>query len=195
MPVNSDKAKVRNDPKEFDKVDEGMWTVEITDIVLKENVETKWGVKDKFYIYLGVLNDEQRAKRVVHITSTAYNAGFTGGQASALYEFVCAVYGQTVDDKEELDINALIGGRLNIVIKHKEKDGKVFASVDSVLKCDPVGKKLISLSDDERASCMPGAKRTVQPGGSVAQEDIDIDELLGSNSELDSIANGLSNKA
>ena len=52
MPVESHRAVVKNESKEYPIVPEGMYAVEVADTSLKENIETKYGLKDKFYFYL-----------------------------------------------------------------------------------------------------------------------------------------------
>lgn len=149
MPVDQEKAIVQNEGVQFEIIPEGIYTVQVVDIDLKENVESKYGVKDKFYFKLGILDEEYRAKTLNHFTSTAYTAGFEGGSASKLYETACSIMGEKLDDTLPLDVNTLIGGRFRIVIKHHIKDGKTYSNVTEVMKADTSGKKLPELAENE----------------------------------------------
>lgn len=153
MPVDASKATVQDTGGEFELLPEGMYTAQVTDINLEEGVESKYGKKDKFYFTLGILDEEERAKKLMHFTTTAYNAGFTGGSSSKLYDTACAIMGEQLDAEQPLDVNTLIGGRLRIVVKHQvsKKDGKTYANITEVMKSDVASKKLPELTDAELA--------------------------------------------
>ena len=169
--LNAEQSVVKNEGKNFTPVPEGVYGVEVVDIYFKPKEELKPGkfpAKDKYYITLGILDTgELRGKSLIHFVTTAFNAGFTGGQPSKLYDFVCAVMGEKIDDKNEQDLNTLIGGQLVIIVKESAgQDGRKFSNITEVMK---KGAKIFApLTDAERTACMPkldGAPREdVDPG-------------------------------
>lgn len=153
MSVPTNKAMISNEPREYELLPEGIYEAEVVDIVLKEGIQTKYGIKDKFYIYLGLLDEEYRGKPLLHFVSTSYTGAYEGGKASKLYEFVCAVMGEKVDDKEPLDINGLIGGKLKIVVKHNQSGDKTYANVTEVMS--DKSSKLSELTEEEKQAILP----------------------------------------
>ncbi len=149
MPVETNKATVQNEGGQYELIPEGIYTVEVLDIELKEGIESKFGLKNKFYFKLGILEEELRGKIIMHFTTTAYTSGFKGGQSSKLYETACAIMGEKLDDKEALDVNTLIGGRFKAIVKHSQSGEKEYANITEVMKEDNASKKLPSLSDEE----------------------------------------------
>jgi len=99
MPVLDEKAIVVNTMEDFPLLPEGIYEAEVVDVELKEKIQGKFGLKDKFYIRMGILDDENRGFPLIHFTSTSYTSGFEGGQASKLYNFVCAVFGERLTTK------------------------------------------------------------------------------------------------
>jgi hypothetical protein len=156
--LTAEQSVVKNEGTGFTPIPEGVYGVEVVDINFKPKEELKPGkfpAKDKYYITLGILDEgELRGKSLVHFVTTAYNAGFTGGQPSKLYDFVCAVMGEKVDDKKELVLPTLIGGQLVIIVKDSPTaDGRVFSNITEVMK---KGAKIYApLTDAERTACMP----------------------------------------
>lgn len=150
MPVfDPIRANVSNKTKDYPVVPEGFYVAQVMDIDFKPKEEQeqkgKFAPKDKFYVRLGILSPEQRGARLTHFVSTAFTSGFDGGQASKLYELVCAVMGEKVDENQELDINTLIGGRLRILVKHKEVGGKTYQNIAEVMKATSQDKQLEEL--------------------------------------------------
>ena len=175
MPIDPNKSKFKNDPKKFPIIPEGLYTVEVVDAILREGVDTgKYGIKDKIDFYLGILDKEQRGQRVLYSVSRAYNAGFKNGSASALYEFACAVYGEQLDDKKDMDANTLIGGRAKVILKHTvTKDGRTFANVKGVLKADEASKALTELTNEESKKVAPKAESSTE----VSLSDEEMEEI------------------
>lgn len=168
MPVDPKEAIIENKGGNFDVVPEGIYTAQIADVVLKKNQKGYKGkLVDKLWFKLGILDEEQRGLSVLHSVSTAFTAGFSGGQASKLYDLACAVAGEKLDDKS-LDVNTLIGGRLRIVVKHKEVNGKTYVNVAEVMKVDAKGKKLPELTEEELQRLVFKEDTT--------DEDIDLEE-------------------
>jgi len=137
MPVPENVASVKSQATEFKPLPQGVYEAQVVDITFKAKEEAKpsqYAPKDKFWILLGVLNEgENRGRLLTHFVSTSFNAGFSKGQPSKLYEFACAVMSQKLDDKTGIDVNTLIGGTLQIVVKHSEFNGKVYANIVEVM--------------------------------------------------------------
>lgn len=166
MPVDSNKSNVSNTGTDYPVVPEDVYVAELVDVTLKEGIKTQWGLKDKFYFYFGILNDsEQRGARVLHTVSTAFNAGFQGGQPSGLYKLSCALTGETLDDKEGIDVNTLIGKRAKLVIKVSQKDGKTYANVAETMKATVADILLKDLTDSEKKAIMPNTHSNRQDEG------------------------------
>lgn len=188
MPISSEKSKVADNSSQFEILDEGLYTVQVVDIVLKEGVQTKWGLKDKLHIHMGVLDkNENRGKKIVHFTSTAFTSGYEGGQASALYKFACSIYGQKLDAKMGLDLNTLIGGKCRVVIKHREYNGKIYSNVSEVLKVDRMIED--ELSDEEIKKLMPKEMMSQATSESILKDidaDVKFDDITFDDLDLDS---------
>lgn len=154
MPVDQNRAKVSNTGKDYPVIPEGFYVAQVMDIEFKPKEEQenkgKYAPKDKFYVKLGILSPEQRGSRITHFVSTAFTSGFDGGQASKLYELVCAVMGEQVSDKVEMDVNTLIGGRLRILVKQKEMGDKKFSNITEVMKINKDDKKLEDLEEEPK---------------------------------------------
>lgn len=157
MSVIPEKAIVQNEGIKYEPLPEGVYTTEVVDVELKEKQKGYKGeIVDKYWFRLGILDNEYRGKSIVHFTSLAYTAGFKGGQASKLYELVCAVMGEKIEDSKPFDVNTLIGGRLRIVVKHiGNNEGKVYANIAEVMKVDESGKNLVGLTEGEINNILP----------------------------------------
>lgn len=173
---------VKKDNASFTPMPEGAYGAEVVDINFKPKEELKAGKfppKDKYYITLGILDSgELRGKSLIHFVSTSFNAGFTGGSPSKLYDFVCAVMSEKVDDKKELDLNSLLGGQLVIIIKDNvAADGKVYSNITEVMK---KGARVFApLTDAERTACMP--KIDGAPREDVDPDDVSVVDSLPKN--------------
>ncbi len=149
MPVNPNEALIKNEGGNYELTPEGVYTAQVADVVLKKNQKGYMGkLVDKLWFKLGILDEEQRGLGVIHFVSTAFTAGFSGGQSSKLYDLACAVMGEQLDDTS-IDVNTLIGGKLRIVVKHKETNGKTYSNITEVMKADANGKKLPELTEEE----------------------------------------------
>lgn len=169
--LNAQQSVVKNEGTTFIPIPQGVYEVEIVDISFKPKEAQKAGkfeAKDKYYIHLGILTEgEYRGKPLTHFVTTSYNAGFSGGQSSKLYDLACAVMGEKLNDKVQLDLNTLIGGVFNIVVKEKATaDGKVFANIVEVMS-KTKGSQSKPLTDEEKRACMPKVE-------GEAGEDVDI---------------------
>lgn len=144
-------ANVKSQATEFKPMPQGLYEAQVIDITFKPKAEakpSKFEAKDKFWILLGILNaGENRGRLLTHFVSTSFNAGFKGGQASKLYEFTCAVMGQKLDDKVGIDVNTLVGGTLQIVVKHAVVGDMTYANIVEVIEMEK--GKLVSVFTEE----------------------------------------------
>jgi hypothetical protein len=149
MPVDPNDALIKNEGGNYELIPEGVYIAQVADVVLKKNQKGYKGkLVNKLWFKLGILDEEQRGLGIIHFVSTAFTAGFSGGQSSKLYDFACAVVGEQLDDTS-IDVNTLIGGRLRIVVKHKESNGKTYSNITEVMKVDAKGEKLPELTEEE----------------------------------------------
>ena len=149
MPVDPNDALIKNEGGNYELIPEGVYTAQVADVVLKKNQKGYKGkLVNKLWFKLGILDEEQRGLGIIHFVSTAFTAGFSGGQSSKLYDLACAVTGEQLDD-DSIDVNTLIGGKLRIVVKHKETNGKTYANITEVMKVDAKSKQLPELTKEE----------------------------------------------
>jgi hypothetical protein len=189
MPILNEDAVVQNEGKDFEVIPEGLWNVQVVDLELKKDQEGYQGKKvDKIYIRTGILDEELRGKSLMHFVSKAYTAGWDKGSPSKLYEFCCAVYGQNLNDEDKMDLNTLIGGKLKMLVKHKQgTDGKVRFNVAEVMKIDASGSKLPELTEEEILALMPNEKEAVvSETGSMEEVKLPDEELDKIMEEIDS---------
>ena len=175
MPVPENVANVKSQAAEFAPLPQGVYEAQVIDVTFKPKEEAKpsqYEPKDKFWILLGILNEgETRGRLLTHFVSTSFNAGFSKGQPSKLYEFACAVMGQKLDDKLGIDVNTLIGGSLQIVVKHGETNGKVYANIVEVMSMAK-GKVVKLFTEEELARFTRTSDEKLDLG------DLDIDKLV-----------------
>jgi len=188
MPVPNDRSNVQNSGNNFEPLPNGMYNVEVVDITLEQDVVGFEGkVSDKFYIRMGILDESQRGKLVMHFVSTAWTAGWDKGSPSKLWEFACAITRQTLNDEDKFDVNSLIGQRLQVIMKKKlDKKGKTWSNVVEVMEIEKAGEKLVGLTDTEKLALMPkeGKETTQEPMSDSDLNDIaseihpaDLDDL------------------
>jgi hypothetical protein len=163
--VEREHAILRDEPK-FEALPQGVYTAEIVDIQYKRGLQTKYGLKNKYYVYMGILDERARAKKIVHFVNDTYYSGANGGQASKLYEFVNAIIQEPIIG--DFDINSLIKAKVQIVVKQTTVDGRTNSNITSVLSPE-LSNNLKSLSDGERNSCMP--KKDIDFPSDVSTED------------------------
>lgn len=144
-------ANVKSQATEFKPMPQGVYEAQVIDMTFKPKAEakpSKYEAKDKFWILLGILNDAHRGETLMHFVTTSFNAGFKGGQASKLYEFAVAVMGQVLDDKKGIDVNTLVGGTLQIVVKHAVTPERTYANIVEVMEMEK-GKTVKVFTEEE----------------------------------------------
>lgn len=154
MPVDESSAVVKDEPKQFPLVPNGIYTVEIVDVSLLENVDTKWGKKDYYRFYMGVINSgENRGYSLWHKVSKSYNSGYDGGNASALYKLHKAI--EDVDVKS-VNVNSFIGKRVQVFVKQeKSNKGVTYSNIKEVMPVDINSANFEPLTESEKNAIVP----------------------------------------
>jgi len=174
-------ANVKSQAADFKPLPQGVYEAQVLDITFKpkeENTASKYKPIDKFWILLGILNGEHRGETLMHFVSTSFNAGYSGGQSSKLYDFSEAVMNQKVDDKEGIDVNTLVGGALQIVVKHTVTPDRTFANITEVMAVEK-GKEVKDFTIEEMDAILkPRAEYADKEGKEgIDPDDLDIDKL------------------
>jgi hypothetical protein len=180
MPVAENEANVQNKGISFEPLPNGLYNVQIADVELVKDVVGYEGkLTDKFYFRMGILDPTQRGKLVMHFVSTAYTSGWEKGSPSKLWEFACAVYGQTLNDEDKINVNTLIGGKLQVLVKQKEdKKGKIRSNVVEVMKMEEAGKTLPELTDAEIKKLLPKTTGEASPESMSEEELASMDNAI-----------------
>jgi hypothetical protein len=178
MPIPTEKSTVKNEPPEFELPDEGIYQAEIVDVELQEGVKTNYGVKDKVNFRLGILDEKYRGERLMYFATKSFTQGFKGGQASNLWKLASCVYREDLDDKQEFDINTLVGGVVSVLVKHQpNKDGsRTYANVVNLLKIKE-GEELSKLTEEERNNIMPKEQDEAPVNEDNVSEDIKASDV------------------
>lgn len=172
MPVDASKSIVQEGSSSYPTIEQGLYDVLVVDVLYKEGVETKWGIKNKYQFILGILNKGAfRGRRIIHFTTDAFTSGYSGGQASALYTLACTILGTKLDPKIKFDVNSLIGKRVQVLVKPNERG---YVDVKEIL----TSKSTDTLTDKEIEDLMP--KKEVKSDIVEKHEELelDLDSLL-----------------
>jgi hypothetical protein len=126
---------VKNEPKKYPLVPEGLYQIEIVDVEKQDNVSTPFGIKNQLKFKLQILDTDEKGNYLLYYTSESYNSGGGKYQSSKLYDFVCAIVGKQMDQNEAFSINDLIGKQAMVLVKHKpsKKTGEPRANVNTVM--------------------------------------------------------------
>lgn len=169
-------ANVKSQAADFKPLPQGVYEAQVIDITFKPKTEakpSKFEAKDKFWALLGILNaGENRGRLLTHFVTTSFNAGFSGGQESKLYSFAVAVMGQKLDDKAGIDVNSLVGGTLQIVVKHSTVGDKTYANIVEVMEMTK-GKVAERFTEEELAKLLKEKDEKFDP----SQLDHVLDEV------------------
>lgn len=168
-------ANVKSQAVDFKPLPQGVYEAQVIDITFKPKEEakpSKYEAKDKFWILLGVLNaGENRGRLLTHFVTTSFNAGFSGGKSSKLYDFAVAVMGQKLDDKSGIDVNTLVGGTLQIVVKHTTVGDTTYANIVEVMEMTK-GKSVERFNEQELSKLIGEKEDKFDPS--------DLDHVLDS---------------
>jgi hypothetical protein len=193
MPVtNKEFLSVKNEGKSYDPIPAGIHHCEIIDVNLKLKEEQKqtgkYPPKDKYIIAMGILNDTKmdngestRGRKINHFVTTAFAAGYDGGQQSKLFALFKAVLNDTtLSDQDEREINELIGKRVTIVVEQSTRDGKTYSNITTVTPF--AGAGLTALTDEEREAIMPKPKVETDP-----EMEVNVDEVKAELEDVDAV--------
>ena len=97
---------------------------------------------------LGILDKKARNMKLRYQTSVSFTS-FKAG--SKLYNLSCAVMDEQLDENADFDINSLVGGTVQVLVKHthNEERGVTYANIKEVL---PAKDKLPVLTEEEKGS-------------------------------------------
>jgi hypothetical protein len=159
-------ANVKSQAADFKPLPQGVYEAQVIDITFKPKEDakpSKYEAKDKFWILLGILNaGENRGRALTHFVTSSFNAGFSGGKSSKLYDFAVAVMGQHLDDKAGIDVNTLVGGTLQIVVKHTQVGDKTYANIVEVMEMTK-GKAVDRFTEEELARLTANKEEKFDP--------------------------------
>lgn len=123
MPVDKDKSIVQSGSEAYPSIDQGLYNVQIVDVLYKENVPSQYGPKNKYQFYLGILDQGKfRGRRIMYSTSTSFTGSWSGGKASNLYTLACvALKDNKLNPKVKFDVNNLIGKNIQVLVMPNER--------------------------------------------------------------------------
>jgi hypothetical protein len=122
--------------KVFEQLTEGLHNVTITKIDDLGPQETQFGTKDRIRVIFTASDQKDKENKPVDVRMT-----FTKSlhSKSGLVKQLLSPLGISVGN--EFDADDLVGTKCQVVIQHKESDGKTYANVTAVLRIRPAGSK------------------------------------------------------
>ena len=122
--------------KVYEQLTEGLHNVIITKVNDLGLQETQFGAKKRLSVVMTAQDQNDKEGKAVDVLMF-----FTQSlhSKSALVKNLLSPLGFTVNN--EFDVENLIGTKCQVVIQHKESDGKTYANVTAVLKNRPAGQK------------------------------------------------------
>ena len=115
--------------QQFEKMSEGLHNVVITDVKDIGQKETMYGVKDQLRIVFQAQDQKDKEGKPVDATMTV-NKVITSKSGLGILLDKLGIDGSA----DEFDTDVMIGVKCQVVIEHKENDGRVYANITSVLK-------------------------------------------------------------
>lgn len=115
--------------KVYEQLTEGLHNVVITKIEDLGLVETTFGTKDRLRVIFTAQDQKDKEGNAVDVRMT-----FTKSlhAKSGLVKQLLSPLGFSVGN--EFDANVIVGTKCQVVIQHKESDGKTYANVTAILK-------------------------------------------------------------
>lgn len=129
MPVIKDKV--------YEQLTEGLHNVVIKKIDDLGAEETNFGTKDRIRVIFEALDQNDKAGEPVRV-SVKYTKSLHA--KSSFVKTLLSPLGLTVVNNE-FDTDELVGTKCQVVIQHKESEGKTYANVTAVLRIRPAGTK------------------------------------------------------
>lgn len=122
--------------KVYEQLTEGLHNVTITKVEDLGPQETQFGTKDRLRVIFTASDQKDKEGQPVDVRMT-----FTKSlhAKSGLVKQLLSPLGFTVGN--EFDANDIVGTKAQVVIQHKESDGKTYANVTAVLRIRPAGSK------------------------------------------------------
>ena len=112
----------------YENLSEGLHNVTISRIEDLGLQETNFGTKDRARIYFTASDQKAKDGSAVDATMTVTKSLHSKSALGKLLASLGVVVGA------EFDLNDIIGTKCQVVIQHKESDGKTYANIASVLK-------------------------------------------------------------
>lgn len=137
--------------KEFALASEGMHNAEIVEVKDMGIKPTAWGDKHKYMFRYEVDELDPDGKPISCIES--FNA--TLGKGSRLADRIQSLIGKAPGRK--YDLAKLVGWKGQIVVEHRESDGKTYANITSVLRKKTMNVHNVDITDDDIPSFDPEA--------------------------------------
>lgn len=122
--------------KVYENLSEGLHNVTITKVDDLGPQETNFGTKDRIRVIFTAADQKDKEgkpvdARMTFTKSLHSKSGFVKQLLSPL----------GISAGTEFDTDELVGTKCQVVIQHKESDGKVYANVTAVLRIRPAGQK------------------------------------------------------
>lgn len=122
--------------KVYENLSEGLHNVTITKVEDLGPQETQFGTKDRIRVIFTASDQKDKEgkpvdARMTFTKSLHAKSGFVKQLLSPL----------GISAGSEFDTDELVGVKCQVVIQHKENDGKTYANVTAVLRIRPAGAK------------------------------------------------------
>jgi hypothetical protein len=114
--------------KVYEQMTEGLHNVTITKVEDLGLQETNFGTKDRARIVFTAADQKDKEGRAVDVLMTVTKSLHS---KSALGKLLTSL-GVTVG--AEFDLNDIVGTKCQVVVQHKESEGRTYANIASVLK-------------------------------------------------------------
>jgi hypothetical protein len=115
--------------KQYELMSEGLHNVTITRVDDLGPQETMYGTKDKARIVFTALDQKDKAGDAVDAVMSV-NKVITSKSSLGILLDKLGIDGSA----DEFDLNDVVGVKCQVVIEHKENDGRTYANITSVLK-------------------------------------------------------------
>lgn len=112
----------------YENLTEGLHNVTITRIEDLGLVDTQFGTKDRARIFFTASDQKDKAGKAVDVAMTVTKSLHSKSQLGKL------LVSLGISTGPEFDLNDIVGVKCQVVIQHKESEGKTYANIVSVLK-------------------------------------------------------------
>lgn len=122
--------------KVYEQLTEGLHNVAITKVEDLGPQETQFGTKDRLRVIFTASDQKDKEGNFVDVRMTFTKSLHV---KSGFVKNLLAPLGFSVGN--EFDANDIVGTKCQVVIQHKESDGKTYANVSAILRIRPAGSK------------------------------------------------------